>query len=751
MCFLVNDHCAGNNRNSFLKLHSARILPIAAAMCLALPAGGAAASQLLPIGDGTSWLIVAAGEAGDYTGAVVDIPSDFGASDAYAAVAGATVYEIAAGENGFSTYVARNGAFSNTLTFAGKATQVVGAHAAAASGNTLVLTGSAELIPFVGGNVGGTAQTVEAYALGGWAEPGAASANPVDEAYTHASWNIVAVGVDAVERGEDGASFTYEAGEGGAYVEGAVIGGYNAGPTQAGASAVNAVGNSVLVYKSTVTGSIFGGVARVNDETLQSDASGNQVHLIDAEVGGTVYGGAELEFAADGLNNPWSLNPVIRAYAAENVIRASGVNHVGGLGAGSYNALVLEVGEANRDQAVITSATDLDLSGVAITVEGGSMLDACTLLAVEKAEREAGTITADGNTTITFEGGIVSQTWRFKDGSVFADSLAIEAGTLADAEGDLSADAVSVEKTVNPTAGKLLSEAAAGTAALVADNASFMAGEGISAAKDAAKSGSAAFAAVYGGSSRYITGSHVTLNSGSIAAGHAVLLSEGSSSATLATYAEAGWGSSDSKVEGLRADGDHAFYGVGVAAAWEHESGLHAEAILRGGRAETKNRADFETDSADYKTEAYYFGASIGAGYVWTAFEGVSIDPFVRYSWTRIGSDSASLGNRDNDAIELDAINVGTLRTGVMVEAELSREVTTRLGAAYERVLAGDASGCISGVSLDAPSLEGNRGVFELGLTVRPIDSNIALDLGLSGYCGVREGAAGSATLKYRF
>lgn len=719
--------------NFFLAKTASALLPLTLAVGMALASAPALSATEQQLASGGTLLWVADGEAGDLSGLVVDVPADYSTASS---VYGAVVWN----EAGYAV----NGAFDNTVTFGGQASQAIAALAGAASGNTLVLTGTAKL-------TNAEDARYDVYAVGGLAESnGTDSSDP----YMQASQNIVAVGVDALARSADGSGFTYDAGEGtgGAYVDGTVIGGYNAGRSDIASGTANAVGNSVLIYKSEVTGNVVGGAVRVYDDAYESRVDGNQVVLVDATVGGQVIGGVRIQAEGGASNAPWDIEPAVRSTESQNAIAASGVNKVGGLYAGTYNTLSLTLGEENMNQAVITSATDLDISGVALTINGGTNTTNGMLLAVEKADGTSGVISAASGATISYHGGLVEKTWQLADGFEAAEQISIQSGELADAEGVISAEAVQlVGKTLNQSAGKLFSEAAAGTAALVADNADFMAGRGIAAAKDAAKSGPAAFAAVYGGSSRYITGSHVTLNSGSIAAGYATVISGGTSTATVAPYAEAGWGTSESKAGRLRAEGDHAFYGVGIAAAWEHDSGLHAEVILRGGYAETKNRADFETDSADYKTEASYVGASVGAGFVWTALDGVSIDPYFRYSWTRIGSDSVELGNVDADRLELDALSVGTFSTGVMVEAVMSREVTTRFGAAYQRVVAGDASGRISGLELDAPSLEGNRGVLELGLTVKPADSDIALDLGISGYCGDREGVSGSATLKYKF
>ena len=55
-------------------------------------------------------------------------------------------------------------------------------------------------------------------------------------------------------------------------------------------------------------------------------------------------------------------------------------------------------------------------------------------------------------------------------------------------------------------------------------------------------------------------------------------------------------------------------------------------------------------------------------------------------------------------------------------------------------------------MGIGSPSLKGDTGVGELGLTVRPVkDSGFSFDLGVQGYTGVREGVSGSVQLKLEF
>ena len=74
------------------------------------------------------------------------------------------------------------------------------------------------------------------------------------------------------------------------------------------------------------------------------------------------------------------------------------------------------------------------------------------------------------------------------------------------------------------------------------------------------------------------------------------------------------------------------------------------------------------------------------------------------------------------------------------------------IGAAFEREFSGTARATSYGYSLDSPSLRGNTGIGELGLTITPSSKRpLALDLGIQGYVGKREGITGSLQIRWQF
>ena len=120
-------------------------------------------------------------------------------------------------------------------------------------------------------------------------------------------------------------------------------------------------------------------------------------------------------------------------------------------------------------------------------------------------------------------------------------------------------------------------------------------------------------------------------------------------------------------------------------------------------------------------------------------------------------------GDISTDAIipeHADAIAEMTAKAdGVISGLEIIRRVYERFDdrLGWEPLVAdGDAESDViaSGTraSLDVPTLEGTPGIMEVGITVRPKETSPwAVDFGLKGYVGDRQGVSGNASVVYSF
>ena len=92
------------------------------------------------------------------------------------------------------------------------------------------------------------------------------------------------------------------------------------------------------------------------------------------------------------------------------------------------------------------------------------------------------------------------------------------------------------------------------------------------------------------------------------------------------------------------------------------------------------------------------------------------------------------------------------VRIGARVKAEVTENIAVNAGVAYEHIFNGDASGHVQGAAIDEPSLEGDTGILELGMTVKPsAESPWSVNFGAKGYAGDRQGVSDNLSATYRF
>lgn len=486
---------------------------------------------------------------------------------------------------------------------------------------------------------------------------------------------------------------------------------------------------TVVVSYSTVddvygTGIVASGnvSARINNQTIVLD---------NATVVGGVYDVS--------IKNGTSTRSGNDVELTNSRLQLSGINEVGSIS--GFDTIGLNVTEANKMNAVLTvkkaTGGQTEFDGVTLEIASDDFLDS-----------------SDTYQLINVEGG----KYTFKDLTVKESHTFIE--TTYTADGDVvlgngenltSENNLFNNKTVRATeSSKTLAESLLGTVAFINQGAEFIADEGIAAMVDAAKLGEVtAFGVMQGGSTHYNTGSYVDVDGVTFMAGAGLRVNP---NWTLAGFIEAGWANSASHVEGTRGDGDHEYFGVGFATRYQTDGVFYVDGSLRAGRATTEFAGRYGQDSASYDAKSLYMSAHVGLGALWDLSESLKLDTYARYTVTYLDDDDVSLNNRYNDKLDLDSTVTHAVRAGARLLGDFNDYASWKVGAAYEHVFDGDAESAVNSFSLDVPSLEGDTGVFELGLRIRPsLESNWAVDLGAKGYVGDREGVTGNMTVRYSF
>jgi autotransporter passenger strand-loop-strand repeat protein/autotransporter-associated beta strand protein len=322
----------------------------------------------------------------------------------------------------------------------------------------------------------------------------------------------------------------------------------------------------------------------------------------------------------------------------------------------------------------------------------------------------------------------------------------------------------------NDPRGKALLEGHLAGMALVNQGADLVAGAGMRQALQAVwatgahnESGLAGFGRLAGGRLRHHTGSRIDMNSFSLLTGLAYGAELRLGRFTGGVFFEYGTGSYDTYngfSNGVAIDGDgNAWYiGGGILARMDFlklgPGRFHLEASGRAGKAhnefESSDLRDYNGRKAEYDISTPYYGLHVGTGYIWDLSEALSFDTYGKYFWTHLEGDSARL--ESGDPVRFKDINSQRLRLGGRIAYVVNEYCSPYLGAAWEHEFEAKARGSAYGDPLDAPSLKGDTGIGELGLSLRaPLTVPVFFDLGVQGYTGKREGVTGSLQLRIEF
>lgn len=503
----------------------------------------------------------------------------------------------------------------------------------------------------------------------------------------------------------------------------------------------NYQGNSVVLTDATVTGEVT--VVRATRYDLSEEPDTNKLVLHNSTIDGNLS-----VSKVDSSVDPTSVG--------KGTIEASGKNTVGGK-VRDFERLVLTVGTDNETvddthaNAVLTmtgTGAVLDLQGRELVLTG----EDSTLFSDSYDLITGASVAIDNTTTLVKEGTFTDALWSFEElaenADPYADGLQIVRGDLMSGGELISKGTLSANEN-----SKTLAESFLGSIAFLNQGAEFIADEGMRAIVNAARSGkTATFGAVHGGSSRYETGSSVDVDGVTLATG--VVTKFGN--LTAAGFIEAGWASSESHVHGTEADGDHDYYGIGAAVRYEFENPFYLDGSVRLGMASTEFDGRYGDASARYDADSFYGTMHVGAGYLMPLTESLKLDLYGRYVLSYLDGDDAGLHTVNGETFSMDSTVTHAFRLGARLNGNFCDNAAWRFGLAYEHVADGDAESDVlaegTRAALDVPTLEGDTGIMELGVTMTPsATSPWSFDVGLKGYVGDRRGVSGSALVTYAF
>jgi autotransporter-associated beta strand protein len=271
------------------------------------------------------------------------------------------------------------------------------------------------------------------------------------------------------------------------------------------------------------------------------------------------------------------------------------------------------------------------------------------------------------------------------------------------------------------------------------------------------------FGALSGSRSRYNTGSHVDMSSLSLLAGFALGADLTPGHLAVGPFFEYGNGSYDtynsfSHAASVHGDGHVYHLGGGLLGRLDFintgPGHFYAEASGRAGGVYNKYSSgdlrDNQGRQAAYEASSAYYGLHLGAGYIWEITDAATLDLSGKYFWTRQKGDSVTLST--GEPVEFQVADSKRIRAGARFSYAVNEQVTPYLGAAWEHEFDGRVNASTYGYDIDRPSVRGDTGIGEIGLTLKPSPNlPLSFDLGLQGYVGKREGVTGSLQVKFEF
>ena len=656
---------------------------------------------------------------GEASGATVDIDSDVpgyvsggktrsgDATSNTVIISGGTVSGYVYGGDAVS-----GNAMKNTVIMTGGtvAESVVGGHTTAAgtdaTGNTVIISGG----------------TVSGYIYGGDAGDGNATSN-----------TVIMTGGTVAASVVGGNSFGGVVTGNTVIISGGTVGYVYGGDAGNGI----ATSNTVIISGGTVAGDVYGG-----DASGGSFATGNRVILSGAPtLTGIIYGGDAfvdavsgnlLEVRSSGLQAKNIKNFAEYAFVLPADIRPGGV----------LLTLAQATDLTNDGKSPSPDIQRIDVDGAASPLRVG---DTVTLL--KSNGLKAGTLP----TSVSGTQGVTL---------AYSYALSTTSNTL---------DATVTDTCFNPQT-KALAEGHVSGTALALQGADLAAGKGLEAAGRAVRASLAengrsvaAFGALSGGWSRYNTGSHIDVSGFSLLTGLAWGADSVLGQFTVGAFFEYGSAStgtynSFSNAASVSGDGSSWYMGAGLLARMDfNDCGpghFYAEASGRAGGLHNEYRNDDLRDGdgrrADFDTTTPYVSLHAGLGYIWNLTDALSLDLHAKYFWT--WQDSADTDLSTGEALHFDAVNSHRLRLGGRLTYAVNEHISPYVGAAWEHEFDGTARATSLGYDLDAPSLKGDTGIGELGLSWTPSATTpLTIDLSVQGYTGVREGYTGSFMVKWEF
>ena len=413
----------------------------------------------------------------------------------------------------------------------------------------------------------------------------------------------------------------------------------------------------------------------------------------------------------------------------------------------------------NGDWAVSLSsnqATDLSNTHITAYLSGDSNInDKDTVGLIIKPN--GGAISVGSNNNVVVQQGVTATTTgqeiKLSDDALALNLVFNKNTTGGNTGGDTGGKQQGGKTSINPKVKSILQGHLAGIGLLNQSNAELSGSlKDLYALAGLApdSEGATGFANATAAGEKVTTGSHIKLKGGTVKAGVAGNFKNNAGTSLVGAFAEYSKADYDTHLDdGTRGSGDTMHYGLGFFANHTFESDFYLQGGLKFGKVETDyESSDFgrhaNGNTVSFGTNSSYVGLQVGAGQIMRLGDSDTIDAYAKYLQTRVSSDTAKLSS--GETYHFDSVQSKRLRIGAKYEHAFNDKFSAFAGGAVEREFDGEANAKWQGFNLPAPTMKGNTGIVELGVST---GGSVKVDASVQGFGGRRKGGALNIGIKF--
>lgn len=503
--------------------------------------------------------------------------------------------------------------------------------------------------------------------------------------------------------------------------------------------------NAVTINGGTITGNIYGGYSK-------TQTSGNTVTLNNGTIAGNIYGGYSTS-SDQVTDNVVIINPGNDLNISDAALYGSNASHDQN-SSGSQLGNTLDVYQKSITAKNVSNFSNINFylpdsiqnGDTVLTLTGSTGTDVSNSNIYAYVPGSAKLTPGEKIVLLTNASGVTSANAKYSYSLTQGVSLTYDVYMGPEGSDSIVLDLIGA--TVNPKTKSLVETRTASIGFL---NSGMDMVDDVIPTID--KGTYVPFFIAKGDDMRYNTGSYVKTHGSHEMLGAARKITEKDGAAYLAPFIEAGWGWYDSHVDGIRADGDISYYGLGFLARRSYNNGFYYEGSLHYGKTESSynsnNLSGVSNEYYDMKTPYYSINFEIGKTKQLNANS--AFDIYGEYFYTRENGDSAVLSS--GETYDFDSIASNRVRIGTRYTRQYGSEHELYAGAAYEYEFSGSANASYEGYAIPDSSLKGSSGMLELGYKIFTPTANVkrpvSIDLSLIGWFGKKEGIMPKVTARW--